>query len=137
MGNGPRACHGGWWRPLSSAASPASRRPASGRLWEAQNGDDSYTEINRVDAGSNLGWVQIMGPLARVADYKAIETSTQFFGLQQTRWSPQNIATTRDQVLARLFVIYEKGDESGAELTGGEEGPALSTDAAAVVRVKM
>jgi glucose/arabinose dehydrogenase len=26
--------------------------PASGRLWEAQNGDDSFTELNVVDAGA-------------------------------------------------------------------------------------
>src|SRR3989454_7551326 len=35
--------------------------PFSGHLWEAQNGDDSFTEINRVEAGANLGWVQIGG----------------------------------------------------------------------------
>ena len=31
--------------------------PFSGHLWEEQNGDDSFTEINRVEAGANLGWV--------------------------------------------------------------------------------
>jgi glucose/arabinose dehydrogenase len=35
--------------------------PESGRLWEAQNGDDSFTEINQVNSGENLGWVQVMG----------------------------------------------------------------------------
>jgi glucose/arabinose dehydrogenase len=111
--------------------------PYSGMLWEAQNGDDSFTEINRVSSGANLGWVQIMGPLARIGEYRAIETSPQFFGLQQVRWSPENIAMTREAVLARLFMIYEKGDEFGAELTGAEEVPAVTTEARAVVRVEL
>lgn len=111
--------------------------PESGRLWDAQNGDDSYTEVNLVEAGANLGWVQVMGPLSRVADFKAIETSTQFFGLQQVRWSPTNIATTPEQVLARLFMVYEGGNEFGAELTGAEEAPPLNTAASAVVRVQL
>lgn len=112
--------------------------PASGALWEAQNGDDSFTELNLVERGSNLGWVQIMGPLARLAEYRAIETSpAPFFGLQQIRWSPENIATTREDVLARLFMIYERGDEFGAELTGGEEVPAVETEARAAVRLEV
>lgn len=111
--------------------------PQSGRLWEAQNGDDSFTELNQVRAGANLGWVQIMGPLDRLAEYRAIETGpAPFFGLQQVRWSPENIATTRQGVLARLFMIYEDGDEFGAELTGAEEVPAVPGGERAVVRIE-
>ena len=66
------------------------------RLWEQENGDDSFSELNRVEPGFNSGWVQIMGPPERIAQYKAIETSpendpclnTPYFGLQQLRWSP-------------------------------------------------
>ena len=108
--------------------------PFSGQLWEAQNGDDSFTEINRVEPGANLGWVQICGPLARLAEFKAIETSSNFFGLQQIRWSPTNIADTPDEALARLFMVFEGGDEFGATLTGKEEVPAVSTDASAAAR---
>jgi glucose/arabinose dehydrogenase len=111
--------------------------PQSGNLWDAQNGDDSFTEINCIEAGANLGWIQVMGPIARVAEFRAIETSPQFAGLQQIRWSPDNIATTKEQVLARLFMVYEKGNEFGAELTGGEEVPAVTTEAKAVVRVEL
>jgi|SRR5215207_9479906 len=35
--------------------------PRSGDLWEQENGDDSYSELNRVEPGMNSGWVQIMG----------------------------------------------------------------------------
>jgi aldose sugar dehydrogenase len=105
--------------------------PRSGRLWEAQNGDDSFTEINQVESGANLGWVQIMGPLSRLAEFKAIETSSNFAGLQQIRWSPTNIADTADEALARLFWVFEGGNEFGAGLVGSQEVPPVTTDARA------
>ncbi len=87
--------------------------PISGFLWEQENGDDSFSELNRVEPGFNSGWVQIMGPPERIAQYKAIETSpdndpclgTPYFGLQQLRWSPTLIADTPGQALSRLFML--------------------------------
>jgi aldose sugar dehydrogenase len=87
--------------------------PKSGALWEQENGDDSFSELNRADPGFNSGWVQIMGPPERIAQFKAIETSpdidpclgTPYFGLQQLRWSPVLIADTPAQALSRLFVL--------------------------------
>jgi glucose/arabinose dehydrogenase len=76
-----------------------------GNVWLQENGDDSFSELNRVSPGMNGGWIQIAGPVARLAEYKAIETSEQFFGLQQARWPPTNIADTPQQALARLFMI--------------------------------
>jgi glucose/arabinose dehydrogenase len=88
--------------------------PKSGDLWEQENGDDSFSELNRVTPGMNSGWVQIMGPASRVAQFKAIETdptapqpfaANGYFGLQQIRWLPTNIADTPEQALARLFML--------------------------------
>jgi len=79
--------------------------PRSGDLWDEENGDDSFDEINRITAGQNDGWVQIMGPVSRIAEFKAIETSTAFFGLQQIRWPPTNIADTPQEALSRLFML--------------------------------
>src|ERR687890_445555 len=50
--------------------------PLSGGLWLQENGDDSFSELNRVDRAMNGGWVQIAGPLERIEQFKAIETST-------------------------------------------------------------
>lgn len=113
--------------------------PESGALWEAQNGDDTFTELNRVESGANLGWVQIMGPLGRLSQFKGIETSNDrdpllnnvYFGLQQVRWLPTNIADTPAEALARLFMVFEGGDEFAADMTGGQEVPAVTTAAAA------
>jgi len=79
--------------------------PVSGDLWEQENGDDSFTELNRVEPGMNSGWVQIMGPPERIQQFKQIETSPQFFGLQQLRWPPTNIADTPEEALDRLFML--------------------------------
>jgi aldose sugar dehydrogenase len=79
--------------------------PLSGDLWQNENGDDTFSELNRVEPGMNSGWVQIMGPSSRVAQFKEIETSPQFFGLQQIRWPPTNIADTEAEALSRLFML--------------------------------
>lgn len=36
--------------------------PATGRLWNTENGPDSYDEVNLLTAGMNSGWTPIMGP---------------------------------------------------------------------------
>jgi len=89
--------------------------PKSGALWEQENGDDAFSEINRVDPGFNSGWTQIMGPPERIAQFKAIETTVTpnppdpfaatYFGLQQLRWSPENIADSAAEALSRLFML--------------------------------
>ncbi len=79
--------------------------PVTGDLWTQENGDDTFTELNRVLPGHNGGWVQVMGPLSRIAEFKRIET-TQFGGqMQQIRWPPANIADSPEEALARLFML--------------------------------
>ena len=78
--------------------------PLTGFLWTQENGDDSFDEINRVTAGFNGGWIQLMGPSSRVAEFKQIETARSG-GLQQLRWPPERIADTPAAALARLFVL--------------------------------
>ncbi|HEY2960255.1 MAG TPA: PQQ-dependent sugar dehydrogenase [Actinomycetota bacterium] len=79
--------------------------PLSGNLWDQQNGDDTFDELNLVEPGTNGGWVQVMGPLSRLSQYKQIETTFGAQNLQQLRWSPTNIADTPAQALSRLFVL--------------------------------
>jgi aldose sugar dehydrogenase len=86
--------------------------PVSEVLWLGENGDDSFAEINRVLPGMNGGWIQIMGPVQRVADYRTIETGMwpgfppgTFFGLQQERWPPTLIAETPQEALDALFML--------------------------------
>jgi uncharacterized repeat protein (TIGR01451 family) len=79
--------------------------PYSGNLWDQENGDDAFDEMNRVTAGSNNGWVQMMGPSSRVAQFKQIESSYGIGDLQQVRWAPSLIADTPAAALARLYML--------------------------------
>jgi uncharacterized protein (TIGR03118 family) len=99
----------------------------TGALWESENGDDAFDEMNRITPGSNGGWVQIMGPADRIGEFKDIETkftplqgnlpvagnlpfslidlATFIPAMQQLRWPPSLIADTPSQALQRLFVL--------------------------------
>src|SRR5919197_4045520 len=39
--------------------------PITGRLWDTENGETRYDEINLVTTGFNSGWPQVMGPISR------------------------------------------------------------------------
>jgi aldose sugar dehydrogenase len=85
--------------------------PVSGALWDQQNADDAFDELNRVERGMNGGWVQIMGPVGRIQQFKQIETTLPPSGglagatLQQIRWPATNIADTPQEALSRLHVL--------------------------------
>ncbi|HEY6229846.1 MAG TPA: PQQ-dependent sugar dehydrogenase [Pyrinomonadaceae bacterium] len=79
--------------------------PLAGSLWTQENGDDAFDEMNRVTPGFNGGWIQTMGPLSRLAEFKAIETNYAPGNLQQLRWPPSNIASTPQVALSRLFTL--------------------------------
>jgi glucose/arabinose dehydrogenase len=77
--------------------------PESGGLWLQENGDDSFSELNHLTAGMDGGWVQIAGPVARIAQFKEIETTFGGQNLQQLRWPPANIGNIPADALSRLF----------------------------------
>ena len=85
--------------------------PVSGNLWDQQNADDAFDELNLVERGMNGGWIQIMGPVSRIAQFKQIELTLPPSGglpgaeLQQQRWPARNIADTPAEALSRLFVL--------------------------------
>ena len=79
--------------------------PVSGALWEQENGEDAFDEINRVDPGFNSGWLQIAGPLARYQDWRRIETTEFPAGAGETRYPTASMAPTAEEALARLTVL--------------------------------
>lgn len=83
--------------------------PLSGNLWDQENGEDAFDEINLIEPGMNSGWIQIIGPADRVSEFKLIETTSlhheDFPNLQQFRWGPERIADTPQEALSRLFVL--------------------------------
>jgi uncharacterized repeat protein (TIGR01451 family) len=79
--------------------------PLSGYLWDQENGDDAFDEMNRVTAGSNNGWVETMGPISRVAEFKSIESTYGQGNLQQLRWPTSLIANTPAGALAQMYML--------------------------------
>jgi glucose/arabinose dehydrogenase len=83
--------------------------PLSGDLWQQENGEDAFDELNRVDPGMNSGWIQIAGPVNRVAEFRQIETTAlhheDFPNLQQLRWPADRIASSPSEALGRLLTI--------------------------------
>jgi uncharacterized repeat protein (TIGR01451 family) len=79
--------------------------PLTGTLWTQENGDDAFDEINRVAPGFNGGWIQIIGPVSRISEFKSIESTYGAGNLQQLRWPPTNIASTPQEALSRLFML--------------------------------
>jgi CHRD domain/Glucose / Sorbosone dehydrogenase len=79
--------------------------PKSGNLWLEQNGDDTFTELDLVQPGMNGGWIQVMGPLARIDQFKEIETTMFGSNLQQSRWPPTNIADSPEEARARMVML--------------------------------
>jgi aldose sugar dehydrogenase len=85
--------------------------PVTGALWDQQNADDAFDEMNRVERGMNGGWVQIMGPVERIQQFKQIELTLPPSGgvpgahLQQARWPATRIADTPQEALSRLHTL--------------------------------
>jgi glucose/arabinose dehydrogenase len=82
--------------------------PKTGALWTTENGGRAFDEINRVPPGFNGGWIQVMGPLSRVDEFKAIETAAGVgpngpVGLQQLRFPASRIADTPREAFQRLL----------------------------------
>ncbi|MGZ8238579.1 MAG: PQQ-dependent sugar dehydrogenase [Methylobacter sp.] len=79
--------------------------PSTGFLWETENADDAFSELNRVVPGMNGGWIQLAGPLSRLSQFKSIETTQFGSSLQQVRYPPTRIVYTPSLAVSRLFML--------------------------------
>jgi glucose/arabinose dehydrogenase len=111
--------------------------PVSGSLWETENADDAYAELNRVVPGMNGGWIQFAGPAARVPDWKLIETTQFGSALQQVRYPPTRAAYNAAVAQSRLYMlpgaVYKDPElswryESGPSGTTFVQGSALGAE---------
>jgi glucose/arabinose dehydrogenase len=98
--------------------------PYGGYLWETENGDDAFSELNRVEPGMNGGWIQMAGPQHRFFDFKDIEVNEFGLALQQVRFPPSRLADAPG--LARVGLVMLPGAKySDPELSWKyESGPA-------------
>ena len=70
--------------------------PVTGDLWETENGDDSWDEVNIFPAGSNSGWIQLMGPPERFAEFKQLESESKD-GMDNKDFPPDKLAADSDK----------------------------------------
>lgn len=78
--------------------------PRSGNLWQTENGDDSFDEINVFEAGDNSGWIQIMGASGSLETFRSIEIESED-GLDVESFPPENLAQSVDGALGALFEL--------------------------------
>lgn len=78
--------------------------PGSGALWQTENGDDSFDEINVFDAASNSGWIQLMGPSDRFDTYRSLEIDSED-GLDVASFPPEDLAATAEEARTALFQL--------------------------------
>ena len=79
--------------------------PKGSSLWVTENADDAFSELNRVVPGMNGGWIQMMGPQSRMAQFKQIETTQFGSALQQVRFPPTRLAYTAALARSRMFML--------------------------------
>jgi len=79
--------------------------PVSGNLWDTENADDAFSELNRIVPGMNGGWIQLAGPLSRIAQFKQIETTLFGSNMQQVRYPPTRVAYTPALAMTRMFML--------------------------------
>lgn len=76
----------------------------SGQFWMEINGQASYDQINRLTAGANAGWIQLLGPPDRFDDYKALEIDTAR-KLDNPSFPPEDLAASSEEALSRLVLL--------------------------------
>ncbi len=79
--------------------------PYSGDLWETENADDAFSEVNRIVSGMNGGWIQLAGPLRRFKEFREIETTQFGSALQQVRYPPSRLAFAPGLALSQMFML--------------------------------
>ena len=130
--------------------------PVTGIAWTTENGPSGFDEINRVEAGSNLGWPVLSGPgcdaepkLERCADpvlaYESVIVPTGitfappsaaesvaghlFFGAYGVS-AIHEVSLDEDRRTARSDEILVDGDEPIVAVQGGPQGLYYSTTTA-------
>ncbi len=122
--------------------------PITGNLWETENGEDTYDEINLVKPGFNGGWKIIMGPLARTSSVTENElvnfpgshysdplfswlkpvavTAIEFMKSSKLGANYQNNMFVGDYKNGNLYMLKLNKDRTGIEFDNNQQSAGLS-----------
>ena len=124
--------------------------PVTGTLWDAENGEDVFDEINVVNPGFNSGWKLVMGPIAANTDISESDlviipgshyadpvfswaesrgiTDIEFFDSAAFGPSYENGIFVGDITTGTLFYFEPDADRTGLNLNGDPSLSDLVTD---------
>ncbi len=83
--------------------------PETGSLWDTENGPSSMDEVNRVTAGSNSGWNDIMGP-----DALDPQNTDDLFDMPGAGLTYSDPEFSWAQVVAPTGILFPVGSSLGA-----------------------
>ena len=88
--------------------------PYTGRMWNTDNGNDDFDEINLVEPYSNMGWMAVMGPasqdeLARMPSYQNYTYRDPVFSWQMPV-APTGLSFVDSEPLAKFNDSLFVGD---------------------------
>lgn len=78
--------------------------PNSGQLWQTENGDDTYDEVNVVEPGMNSGWIQLMGPPEEFDTYRRLESESED-GFDVESFPPSQLAAGAAEAEQAMFAL--------------------------------
>ena len=122
--------------------------PITGNLWETENGEDTYDEINMIKPGFNGGWKIIMGPISRntgisenhLVNFPGSHYSDPVFSwlkpvavtaiefLKSTKLGPsyQNNMFVGDYKNGNLYFFKLNAERTGIQLDNSQQAAGLS-----------
>ncbi|HYT01327.1 MAG TPA: PQQ-dependent sugar dehydrogenase, partial [Candidatus Acidoferrum sp.] len=122
--------------------------PITGNLWETENGEDTYDEINMNKPGFNGGWKIIMGPISRstgvsendLVNFPRSHYSDPVFSwlkpvavtaiefLKSTKLGPsyQNNMFVGDYKNGNLYFFKLNAERTGIQLDNSQQAAGLS-----------
>ena len=93
--------------------------PYTGRMWDTENGDDEYDEINMVEPHSNSGWLVVMGPANQTqptrVGYRDYAYSNPEFSCERPV-APTDLVFVKDGPLAKFSDSLFVGDCNNGNL---------------------
>jgi aldose sugar dehydrogenase len=122
--------------------------PITGTLWETENGEDTYDEINLIKPGFNGGWKIVMGPISKtsgVTDNDLVNfpgshysdpvfswlnpvavTAIEFMKSPKLGETYQNNIFVGDYANGNLYFFKVNKDRTGVEFDDSQQSKGLS-----------
>jgi aldose sugar dehydrogenase len=96
--------------------------PVTGKLWDAENGEDVFDEINLVEPGFNSGWKSVMGPMSTnvgVSESDLVNIPGSYYADPAFSWAESRGITDIEFLNSTAFGSkYENGIFAG-DITSG------------------